>query len=245
MKRGPHLPPRIVDLSHRLSPGKQRFQLKVTTRSVEEYVPEYRVPPGEWYVMADVEICSHVGTHVEAPYHAFETGADAADLDIRSLIGPAAVVDFADKRAGEAMTRREMKDRGAHLEKGDILLIRTGLSRHYLTAEYKRPYLEPEAVDWLVERGIKALGIDCSGFEQRSGELHEVNHRKLLGQGIPIIEDMNNLDKLSEAKVFFIALPLPIEGLDASWIRPLAVEPLEAGRRLAEVFLAPGARWER
>jgi arylformamidase len=239
------MPPRIVDLSHRLKPGVQRFRLEVRTRSVEEYVPEYKVPPGEWYVMADVEICSHVGTHVEAPLHAFEKGADAAQLDIRSLIGPAAVVDFSDKRAGEAIGLAEMADRGAHLERGDILLVRTGLSRHYLTKRYKRPYIDPRAVDWIVERGIKAFGIDCSGFEQRTGGLHEVNHRKLLGRSIPIMEDLNNLDRLSEPRVFFVALPLPIEGLDASWIRPLAVEPLEAGRRLAEVFLAPDAQWER
>jgi arylformamidase len=238
-------PVRVVELSHRLTPGAQRFRLEVRARSVEQFVPEYKVPETDWYIMEEVELCTHVGTHVEAPYHAFKDGVQVADLDVRSLIGPAAVVDFTDKKAGEAMSYKEMRTRGGHVEKGDILLVKTGLSRYYLTPSYRRPYLETAAVDWLIERGIKALGIDCSGFENRSTESHEINHRKLLSRGIPIIEDMNNLDKLKEKRVFFFALPLPIEGLDACWIRPIAVEPLAAARNTAELFLDPGRVWIR
>jgi arylformamidase len=194
--------------------------------------------------MTDVEACTHVGTHVEAPYHAFKDGRQVAELDPRALIGPAAVVDFSDKGAGRPIAREQMIERGAHIEKGDILLIRTGLSRHYLTGKYRRPYLETGAVDWLIDRGIKALGIDCSGFENRAVDSNEVNHRKLLGRGILIIEDMNNLDLLQGPRVFFFALPLPIEGLDACWIRPIAVEPIETGRRLAEIFLGTKTLWE-
>jgi arylformamidase len=234
---------RVVELSHRLVPGKQRFRLEVNARSVEQFVPEYKVPKSDWYIMEEVQICTHVGTHVEAPYHAFEDGTQVADLDARSLIGPAAVVDFTDKKAGEAMSYREMSARGGHVEPGDILLIRTGLSRYYLTPSYRRPYLDTAAVDWLIERGIKALGIDCSGFENRSTESHQVNHRKLLSRGIPIIEDMNNLDKLHDNRVFFFTLPLRIEGLDACWIRPIAVEPLTAAQDMAELFLDPGRAW--
>jgi arylformamidase len=235
---------RVIDLSHRLAPGKQRFLLETNSRSVEEYLPQYRVPKGQWYIMTDVQACTHVGTHVEAPYHALQNGTQVADLDLCSLIGPAAVVDFSDKRADQPIRQGEMIDRASHLEEGDILLIRTGLSRHYLTQKYRRPYLETEAVDWLIERGIKALGIDCSGFENRSENNHEINHRKLLGSGILIIEDMNNLDRLKEKRVFFMSLPLPIEGLDACWIRPIAVEPMEAGSQLAEIFLGVGTQWE-
>jgi arylformamidase len=194
--------------------------------------------------MSDVQACTHVGTHVEAPYHAFREGAQIAELDPRSLIGPAAVVDFSDKEADQPIRREEMIGRADHLEKGDILLIRTGLSRYYLTPRYRRPYLETGAVEWLIERGIKALGIDCSGFENRAVENDEVNHRKLLGRGILIVEDMNNLDLLKQQRVFFLALPLRIEGLDACWIRPIAVEPMEAGERLAEIFLGAQTSWE-
>jgi hypothetical protein len=54
---------------------------------------------------------------------------------------------------------------------------------------------------------------------------------------------MNNLDKLYDRRVFFFTLPLRIEGLDACWLRPIAVEPLAAGREMAGLFLDPEREW--
>jgi arylformamidase len=235
---------RIVDLSHRLTPGKQRFKLDIIRSSVEKYVPAYRVPEGEWYIMEDLEVCTHVGTHLEAPLHAIKDGKHVADIDIRRLIGTAAIVDFSDKKYNEPITLQELIERGRHIDRGDIVLIKTGLSKHYGTERYRRPYLETETIDWFVEREIKCLGVDCSGIENRSEDTHEINHRTLFTHDIPLIEDMNNIDKLKGPKVFFMALPLPIEELDASPIRPLAIEPLEAGNQLSAIFFAEDSIWE-
>lgn len=234
---------RVVDLSHRLSAGNQRFKLELAEHSVEEYLPQYRVPVGEWYIMQDLEVCTHVGTHVESPYHALRTGPNIADLGTQALIGRAAVVDFTDKRENDPILAPELVARGAHIRESDIVLIRTGLSKHYGTPMYRRPYVTFEAIEWLVERKIRALGVDCSGIENRQADSNEANHRRLLSENILIVEDLNNLDKLTELRCFFIALTLPIDGLDASMIRPLAVEPEEAGEKLAEVFLSPSTSW--
>jgi arylformamidase len=233
----------IVDLSHRLEPGKQRFKLEIKPSPVEEWVPEYKVPAGEWYIMEDLEMCTHVGTHVESPYHALREGKHVADMDIRKLIGEAVVVDFFDKGYQDAITRSDIEKRGEHIRQSDIVLIRTGLSRYYGTPQYRRPYVETEAIGWLIRKKIKCLGIDCSGIENRAAASHEINHRTLFNNDIPLIEDMNNLDKLKETRVFFIALTLPIEGLDASLIRPIAIEPLEAIRPLTKI-LSEEAVWE-
>ncbi len=235
---------RIVDLSHRLTPGKQRFKLDIIRSSVEKYVPAYKVPEGEWYIMEELEVCTHVGTHLEAPFHAIREGKQVADIDIRRLIGTAAIVDFSDKKYNEPITKKELLNRGCHINSGDIVLIKTGLSKHYGTDRYKRPYLEADTIDWLIESKIKCLGVDCSGIENRSGDHDEINHKKLFSHDIPLIEDMNNIDRLMEPKVFFMALPLPIEGLDASPIRPLAIEPLEAGNQLSAIFFAEDSCWE-
>jgi arylformamidase len=234
---------RIVDLSHRLTPGKQRFKLDIIQSSVEKYVPAYKVPEGEWYIMEDLEVCTHVGTHLEAPFHAIRDGKHVADVDIRRLIGTAAIVDFSDKKYNAPITKQELLNRGRHISRGDIVLIKTGLSKHYGTDRYKRPYLETDTIDWFIEREIKCLGVDCSGIENRSGDHQEINHKKLFTHDIPLIEDMNNIDKLREPKVFFMALPLPIEELDASPLRPLAVEPLEAGKQLANIFSGEKSEW--
>jgi arylformamidase len=232
----------IVDLSHRLIPGKQRFKLNIRQYSVDEYIPAYKVTEGDWYIMEDIEICTHVGTHVEAPYHAIKDGMKAAEINFTTLIGMAVVLDFTDKGHNEAITSSEIAERGEGINRGDIVLIKTGLSKYYGTKKYQRPYIELDALEWLIERGIKCLGVDCSGIENRSADNGEINHKRLFSNNIPLIEDMNNLDKLNNDRVFFFALPLPIEGLDSSPIRPIAVEPPEIGHALCETFLSKDVR---
>ena len=227
----------IVDLSHSLASGKQRFKLDVSSFPVDEYIPGYMVAKGEWYIMQELNLCTHVGTHVEAPFHAIKDGNKAANLDYRCMIGPASIVNFTDKKYNDPITMYELKRRGAAIQSGDIVLIRTGMSKYYGTPDYKRPYIETAAIDWLVEKDIKCLGIDCSGIENKQINSKQINHRKLFMKNIPLIEDINNLDKLSSERVFFIASTLPIEGLDASPIRPLAFEPLEECETLIEIFL--------
>lgn len=234
---------RVIDLSHGLVAGKERFKLEVKKFSVDEYIKEYNVPEGEWYIMEEIEICTHTGTHVESPYHAMKDGNDVVNIDIKRFIGEAAVVDFSDKKYNEAITKAEIIEKSKHIKPYDIVLIRTGLSKFYGTPEYKRPYIEEDVIEWLIEMNINCLGIDCSGIENRAIDSHQVNHKKLFKNGIPLIEDMNNLTEIKGDRVFFMAMPLPIKGLDASQLRPLAIEPIEVGRKLSEVFLNPEAEW--
>jgi arylformamidase len=232
----------VIDLSHRLEPGEQRFRLDLESYPVKEYIPGYQVAEGEWYIMQEAYLCTHVGTHVEAPYHAMESGLKAGDLHLASLVGPASVVDFSDKSFNQPMTREEIQSRGAHVQPGDVVLIHTGLSAYYGTSGYKRPYLETGAVEWLAEQGIRCLGIDCSGIENKQINSGQVNHRVLFRNNIPLIEDLNNLDTLQNDRVFFMAFTLPIKGLDASPIRPIAIEPLEACSGFERLFSDPETR---
>ena len=64
-------------------------------------------------------------------------------------------------------------------------------------------------------------------------------------EGTTVKEEMGRRQiRLQEDRVFFFALPLRIEGLDACWIRPIAVEPIDVGTRLAEIFLGMETLWE-
>lgn len=234
---------RIIDLSHKLEPGKQRFKLDVKRFSVDEYVPQYYVPEGEWYIMEDLTICTHTGTHVESPYHAIKGGADIVNLDVKRFVGEAAIVDFTDKKYNDPICQNELLERGSHIKEGDILLIKTGLSKHFGTPQYKRPYIELDTIKLMVDMKIKCLGVDCSGVEDRSGDIKEVNHRELFSNGIPLMEDMNNLVELSDNRVFFFAMPMPIAGLDASSIRPIAIEPYKEGKILADMLLSKETQW--
>jgi kynurenine formamidase len=48
----------------------------------------------------------------------------------------------------------------------------------------------------------------------------------MLGNNIPICYPLVNVEKLKKDRAFFIALPLSVERLDATWTRALAVEEI-------------------
>jgi arylformamidase len=208
---------RIVDLTHVLLPGKEQYTLEVTRR-VER-------PGREGDIMCAVYMWSHVGTHVEAPLHFLADGSDTAGIPIERLMGPAIVLDFRHKQVNEPISRGELQAAG-DIQVGDRVLIMTGRQDQYRTAaSHDRPYLTEEGVRWLVEdRRINCLGTDSSGFEVR-GVTHFPNHRLINEAGIPVLECLTNLVELRSPRVFLIALPWPVVGLDACPVRAIAIEP--------------------
>lgn len=208
---------RIVDLTHVLQPGKEQYTLEVARKNERH--------GAEGDIMSVVYFWSHVGTHVEAPLHFLADGADTAGLPLDKLIGPAIVLDFRSKQVNEPITLAEMQAAG-QIGVGDRVLTMTGRHTQYRTpASHDRPYITEEAMRWLVEdRQIACLGTDSSGFEVR-GVTHYPNHRLLNRAGVPVIECLTNLVELRTQRVFLIALPIPVVGLDASPVRAIAIEP--------------------
>jgi arylformamidase len=208
---------RIVDLTHLLQPFKEQYTLEVAQRGKRQG------PEGD--IMSLVYMWSHVGTHVEAPLHFLTDGGDTASLPIEKLMGPAIVLDFRHKGVNEAITLAEIQAAG-DIQVGDRVLTMTGRHTQYRTAQsHDRPYITEEAMGWLVEdRKINCLGTDSSGFEVR-GVSHHPDHRLLNNAAIPVLECLNNLVELRQQRVFLIALPWPVIGLDACPVRAIAIEP--------------------
>jgi arylformamidase len=208
---------RMVDLTHVLQPGKEQYTLEVARKN------ERHGPEGD--IMSVVYMWSHVGTHVEAPLHFLADGADTASIALETLIGPAIVLDFRNKEVSEAITLEEMQAAG-DIQVGDRVLTMTGRHTQYRTPHsHDRPFITEEAMRWLVEdRKIVCLGTDSSGFEVR-GVSHYPNHRLLNNAGIPALECLTNLVELRTQRIFLIALPIPVVGLDASPVRAIAIEP--------------------
>lgn len=192
--------------------------------------------------VATVEILTaglHVGTHVDAPFH-FLPGAPAVDeLDPLALCGSAVVIDLpetddwypiraADVEAWEAKA-------GERIGEGDVVILRTGHAARWWrplpegTAYMVRPWphLTTSSIDFLVERHIRALGVECPDPDRVDQTNLAANtfegHRRLLGAGIPIVENLANLEAIPQPRVEFVALPLPIRGASASSIRALAL----------------------
>jgi kynurenine formamidase len=86
-------------------------------------------------------------------------------------------------------------------------------------------YFSTEALRWLVEAGVKLMGVDSAGVELPHSISHaNENHLVLFRAGVPLIERLANLDKLSKSRVKVYALPIPVVGLDAFPLRVIAIE---------------------
>jgi kynurenine formamidase len=67
------------------------------------------------------------------------------------------------------------------------------------------------------------MGIDLAYFEADLSDMRRPVHMLVLGRGVPIIENLVNLDQIGRASFTFIGLPLRIKGATGSPIRAVAL----------------------
>lgn len=211
---------RIIDLTHRLLPGEEQYTVEIKERGKPR-----EAPTGD--IMHDVHMWSHSGTHVEVPLHFYAGGKDTSDFPPDQFVGPAIRLDFRHKGVNEPITLADVRAAGDVRER-DIVILWEGRDRQYRTKDsHARPYLAEDAAEWLVrDRRIKLLGTDSSGFEVRGGARDHPNHHLFFkaGNDVPVIECLTNLEAIPRDRFFFVGLPLPVKGLDASPIRAVALE---------------------
>jgi kynurenine formamidase len=218
---------RLVDLSHVIVPGQAGRKFALEMVGAETVNPNVVRRENQWYIMHNIAMVSHIGTHIEAPYHILKDRPDLADLSLDRLAGEAVVLDLTGCPPRSAIpverVRRAADDAGG-IRAGDIVLCNLGMAQHYGTEAYRaNPYFDPPAIGWLADRGMKLMGVDASGVEVPGSEEH-VNHHALFERGIPLIENLANLDRLSRPRVVVFALPIAVRGLEAFPLRVVAVE---------------------
>jgi arylformamidase len=209
----------IIDLTHRLLPGEEQYTVEIKQRGKPR-----ETPTGD--IMHDVHLWSHSGTHVEVSLHFYAGGKDVSDFPPESFVGPAIRLDFRHKETNDPISIEDFKQAG-DIQNGDIVILWEGRDNLYRTKHsHDRPYVTAEAAEWLaLEKKIKLLGSDSSGFEVR-GVTNHPNHHLFFKAGvdIPVVECLTNLDKIPNQRFFFMGMPIPIKGMDSSPIRAVALE---------------------
>ncbi|MBI4582851.1 MAG: cyclase family protein [Planctomycetes bacterium] len=217
---------KIVDLSHPLAPGKEPRKLEARQIFADEVAPVRRLPD-QWYIMHELALVNHLGTHLEVPYHLLKTGFDLAGLPVERMVRAAAVLEILNLPPGRAITCQEAMaaaELAGGVQDGDMVFIHTGWDRAYGTAEYLRsPCLEVGALDWLAAQGMSLIGIDSAGVENLKSTEHEC-HLALFTRGIPLIENLAHLDRLEgHHRITAIVAPVAIRGVEAIPVRVLAL----------------------
>ena len=214
---------KVVELSHRMIPGRENFQLDINVRDVTEYLPNVIHRPEIWYVLTDINMNSHMGTHIEFPYHHWKSGVTGADFPLTQLIGNAIVLDFSHKKKDEWISLEDVMTYEGQIHEGDIIFIRTDMDQYFRETNWTdEVHMKEEAVDWLLTFKPKVIGTDATGFEVPNTD-YQPNHLKLFSSGVGMIESACNLRSIQGKKTLVFILALPIEGIDACPVRIIGV----------------------
>ncbi|WP_273851194.1 cyclase family protein [Guptibacillus spartinae] len=176
------------------------------------------------YQVTQMNICTHTGTHLDAPFH-FQKQGDAIDqLNLTNVMGPGHVIDVTGKEPGEQITFSDVADQIESILPGTIALFHTGWSKMIGTETYfNYPYLSVDVINALLEKGVTTFFIDALNVDQPGASNFPVHEAITSKNGI-IGENFCNLDQVDFENPLIIALPLKLEGLDGSPVRAVAVE---------------------
>ena len=166
-----------------------------------------------------ITLGSHTGTHVDAQSHFLANGNRVENEPLEKFAGEALVID-ASRKHGEGITRQDLENHKVNA--GDIILLYTGTGG---TAT-RFAYLEVSAAEWVVEHSVKCVGIDTLSLE-KYGRKDAPVHKMLLGKNIGIVENIANLEKFVNRRLFFVCLPLPLGGADGSPARAVFFEMIK------------------
>jgi len=159
------------------------------------------------YLISDLHLSTHTGTHVDAPVHYLKSGDTIDTIPLSNLIGRCRVIDVSS--AGTLITAPYLEDRIGGVKR---LLLKTRFSgRDTFIENY--PSLALDTACLLTDNRMDCIGIDSPSIE--SYNCDGSVHRRLLGKGCIIIE-LLDLSGVPEGDYEMVALPLRLSGLDGS-----------------------------
>jgi arylformamidase len=190
-----------LDCSVPTYPGNTPFRLEAIKRLAN----------GDSSNVSTLHLSAHAGTHVDAPRHFFDDGPGAEALGLEMLCGRARVIQLTTRKG---VTPDDLA--GIDLSEDVRLLIKTHNSRLWASPEFHPDFIGVSAAGarYLVERGVKVLGVDYLSVEEFKSPGAPAHHA-LLGAGIIIIEGLNLLEVEPGIYEMF-CLPLSIVGADGA-----------------------------
>jgi kynurenine formamidase len=248
---------KIIDLSVPIQPTPPESPLNVDIEYIDHkkgakvFGPIFGLengdfPDGLFSAVEKLTLTTHSGTHLDAPWHYWPTseGKPSKTIDeipLEWCFGDGVVLDMTFKKAGEEISipdyKRALDKIQYNLKPFDIVLVMTGATKYYGRADYpqRHPGSTRESTHWLVDQGIKVMGVDAWGwdkpFDVMSREVREGKKEKLWAAHFAgkekeycHIENLTNLDKIPNPYGFKVAVfPVKIENAGGGWARAVAI----------------------
>jgi arylformamidase len=184
--------------------------------------------PNDGFTAERIDMNSHTGTHLDAPFHFNPEGKTIDEIPVESFQGDAVIVDLCDElREREPITVKHLEKYDAEIHENSIVIIHTGWckKRGYSETYYHDwPYLSLEGAVWLKEKKVKGVGIDTMSVGGWYDGTGRPSHETLLPAGIWILEEINFPDELLKYKTCYLsAYPIKLKGFSGAPARAVAM----------------------
>jgi kynurenine formamidase len=207
------------------------------------------LPDGEGWAIEQINLTTHNGTHLDAPWHFASTmnrGERAATIDEVPLdwcYRPGVKLDFRQFADGYVATaadvEAELKRIGHTLAPLDIVVVNTSAGAAYGRPEYvaKGCGMGREATLYLLERGVRVTGTDGwswdAPFIHTMGKYAKTKDASLIWEGHKAgreigychIEKLHNLEALPATGFMVSCFPVKVRAASAGWCRAVAILP--------------------
>ncbi len=182
------------------------------------------IAAGDQANVTRLDMGAHTGTHVDAPLHFLDGRRPADQLELDVLIGPAWVAEFDVPREISAVDLER-----AGIPAGTTrLLLKTSnsclWSQKPATFDENFIGISADGAQWLVEQGVRLVGIDYLGIERYDTVPHGAPTHKTLLQAEAILLEGLNLSDVFPGAYQLICLPVKIQGADGAPCRAVLVK---------------------
>ncbi len=208
----------IIDLTHTIENEMPVFPGSLAPEIIDlELYDEHGVH------VQKITLDGHTGTHIDLPAHLFPKGDTTSTMDISAFFGTGKVIDCTSCCSKGAIGLNALSETDM-AEPPDFLLFYTGWSRFWGSNEYLESFPVPsqDLTNAIIGSSVKGVGLDAVSIDPvDSNDLP--NHKKILGAGRIIIENLKNLDKLINKKFMFSCFPLNLLNGDGSPVRAVGI----------------------
>ena len=209
------------------------------------------LPDAEGWAVEFVQLCTHNGTHLDAPYHFHSTmnekegGRERAitidEVPLEWCFQPGVKLDFRDRPDGYVVTAEDVEaelDRIGHsLAPLEIVVVNTAAGTAYGQPDYvnKGCGMGYEATMYLLERGIRVTGTDAWSWDapfsytaerfakEKDASIIWEGHKAGRDIGYCHLEKLHNLESLPATGFTLSCFPHKIKGASAGWTRAVAI----------------------